>query len=467
MAELEQLCPPPRNPSPTEVSRYGSLPLATVRERLPGSAVEVDRCWGVPIAGAIVAFLSFVSTSSYGYLYVLFMDTYGVNRQQAAWPQSGAVIAGGSVGLLVSLAQQKLSVYKITLMGAVVASTGVIASSFSPNIAVLTITFGVLQGAGVGSALLGIATYLMMYFDKYKATAIAIKDVGTVVAGVAAVPIASCLTRRYGLHGCLLMMGGLMLHMLPVIILTRTPRPFRICGAEEDSRPPSNGATGVIAENGEEALSASPYEAEVPSASSSNTNPLVSSDSVLSAFTMPMFYALVLFQIVSDYTFTTYATTIVDYIVDKGTALTSAKKIVVYSGLGQACGRVVVPFLMDKIAFNRTRVAAGCIFVSALCFVAIPFVSTFGQVVGLGCVAGVAEGYILCIKPVLMADHIGLKRFSFCCGVAGIVGLPVWFAGPAILGFFRDARGSYDYLYFTLAGLNFGMAVLLSRLACK
>ncbi|KAK8772035.1 hypothetical protein V5799_024721, partial [Amblyomma americanum] len=385
MAELEQLCPPPRNPSPTEVSRYGSLPLATVRERLPGSAVEVDRCWGVPIAGAIVAFLSFVSTSSYGYLYVLFMDTYGVNRQQAAWPQSGAVIAGGSVG------------------------------------------------AGVGSALLGIATYLMMYFDKYKATAIAIKDVGTVVAGVAAVPIASCLTRRYGLHGCLLMMGGLMLHMLPVIILTRTPRPFRICGAEEDSRPPSNGATGVIAENGEEALSASPYEAEVPSASSSNTNPLVSSDSVLSAFTMPMFYALVLFQIVSDYTFTTYATTIVDYIVDKGTALTSAKKIVVYSGLGQACGRVVVPFLMDKIAFNRTRVAAGCIFVSALCFVAIPFVSTFGQVVGLGCVAGVAEGYILCIKPVLMADHIGLKRFSFCCGVAGIVGLPVWFAGPAIL----------------------------------
>ncbi|XP_049267634.1 monocarboxylate transporter 3-like [Rhipicephalus sanguineus] len=86
------------------------------------------------------------------------------------------------------MVQKKFSIYHITLAGGIVASAGLAGASFAPNIVWLSVTFGVVQGAGIGITLLGIAMYLLLYFDKYKATATAIKDIGTVAAGVAGVP---------------------------------------------------------------------------------------------------------------------------------------------------------------------------------------------------------------------------------------------------------------------------------------
>ncbi|XP_075542628.1 monocarboxylate transporter 9-like isoform X2 [Dermacentor variabilis] len=150
--------------------------------------VDLDTCWGVPIATACITFFSCIASSSYGYLYVLFMEKHHVGREKAAWPQTALAISGGCAGLLVSVVQKKFSIYHITLVGGLMASAGAVASSFAPNIAWLCLTFGVIQGAGIGTTLLGVLMYLLLYFDKYKATAIAIKDVGTVAAGVAGVP---------------------------------------------------------------------------------------------------------------------------------------------------------------------------------------------------------------------------------------------------------------------------------------
>ncbi|KAL1443241.1 hypothetical protein MTO96_030359 [Rhipicephalus appendiculatus] len=284
--------------------KYGTTKVNSLTRR---HCVELDTCWAVPVAAACITFLSCIVSSSYGYLYVLFMEELHVDREEAAWPQTALVISGGCVGLLVSVVQKKFSIYHITLVGGFITSAGVLVSSFAPNIAWLSVTFGVIQGAGVGTTLLGVAMYLLLYFDKYKATATAIKDIGTVAAGVAGVPWISLCVKKYGLQGSLLLSAGLILHILPLVMIMRTPRSFQIC-------------------------------------------------------------------------------------------------------------------------------------------------------------QGVAQGYIHCIRPVLIADHIGLGQFSLCCGVGGLLGVPVSLAGPAVLGFFRDSRGSYDNLYIMLAGLNLGVAVLLAVL---
>ncbi|KAL3184286.1 hypothetical protein MRX96_032090 [Rhipicephalus microplus] len=190
--------------------------------------VHLDRCWGVPVAAAGITFLSCIASSSYGFLYVLFMQKYELSREQAAWPQTSLVISGGCVGLLISVAQKKFSIYHITLAGGIVASAGLVAASFAPNIAWLSVTFGVLQGAGVGITLLGVAMYLLLYFDKYKATATAIKDIGMVAAGVTGVPWISFLVKEYGLQGSLLLTAALMLHILPVVMLIKTPHRCRM-----------------------------------------------------------------------------------------------------------------------------------------------------------------------------------------------------------------------------------------------
>lgn len=320
----------------------------------------------------------------------------------------------------------------------------------------------------MGTALLGVAMYLLLYFDKYKATATAIKDIGTVAAGVTAVPLTSFFTATYGLKGCLLLTGGLVMHILPVVMMIRNPRPCKMSGVKDEQ---SNREHG---NETDEVRAGSDSRAQEVELSDSAPQPELCQDTstdsllnILSTFAMPAFYVIVLLQVVSDYTVATYTTTIVDYTVDKGTVLESAKTVLVYNALGQAVGRVIVPFFSDKIPFSRSPIAVICFLAAAACFFMIPHVSAFEHIVALASVTGLAQGYIQCMKPVITSDHVGLARLSFCSGMGGLAGLPVWLSGPAILGFFRDTRGSYNNLYFLLAGLNLVVATLLAMLVCS
>ncbi|XP_049519519.1 monocarboxylate transporter 4-like isoform X1 [Dermacentor silvarum] len=465
MTEVRRLCPGSCETSLPQHPNYGSQMQSgsTGRRRY----VDLDTCWGVPVATACITFLSCIALSSYGYLYVLLMEKHHVGREQAAWPQSALVASGGCAGLLVSVVQKKFAIYHITLLGGIMASAGVVASSFAPNIAWLSLTFGVIQGAGIGTTLLGVAMYLLLYFDKYKATVTAIKDVGTVVAGVAAVPWTSLLVKEYGLQGSLLLTGGFMIHIVPLVMLLKTPRPIQICQGKKESTMTmsSQQANADITPTVEIATElVIQKEQFVPSPNKKRLASSSSPPSVFTVFKWFPFSVLVLLQVIADYSIVTFMTTIVDYAGDKGAELERAKMIIMFTALGQAVGRVVVPLASDKISFSRSPIAVACLLAMAVCFGVITCVSAFEEIVVLACLAGVAQGYIQCIRPVLVADHVGMDRFSLCCGIAGLFGAPVCLSGPAILGFFRDKRGSYDRLYFMLAGLNLGVGMLFTVL---
>ncbi|XP_049519520.1 monocarboxylate transporter 9-like isoform X5 [Dermacentor silvarum] len=465
MTEVRRLCPGSCESSLPQHPKYGSqMQNGTSGRR---RYVELDTCWGVPVATACITFLSCIASSSYGYLYVLFMEKHHVGREQAAWPQSALVISGGCAGLLVSVVQKKFSIYQITLLGGIMASAGVVASSFAPNIAWLSLTFGVIQGAGIGTTLLGVAMYLLLYFDKYKATVTAIKDVGTVAAGVAGVPWTSLFVKEYGLQGSLLLTGGFMIHIVPLVMLIKTPRPLQICQGKKDititmSAQEANADTAPTEKIATELVRQK--EQFVPSPNKKHLTSSSSPPRVFTVFKWFPFFVLVLLQVIADYTFSTFMTTIVDYAGDKGAELERAKTIIMFTALGQALGRVVVPLASDKISFSRSPIAVACLLVTAVCLAVITSVSAFEEIAALACLAGVAQGYIQCIRPVLVADHVGMDRFSLCCGIGGLVGAPVCLSGPAILGFFRDNRGSYDRLYFMIAGLNLGVGMVLSVL---
>ncbi|KAL1469650.1 hypothetical protein MTO96_040954 [Rhipicephalus appendiculatus] len=51
-----------------------------------------DRCWSIPIIAACATFLIAAVDSSRGYLYVLYMDTYGISHGTASWPDSISMV---------------------------------------------------------------------------------------------------------------------------------------------------------------------------------------------------------------------------------------------------------------------------------------------------------------------------------------------------------------------------------------
>ncbi|XP_077507938.1 monocarboxylate transporter 13-like [Amblyomma americanum] len=413
----------------------------------------IDNCWGVPIVAAFSAFLLVMASSSYGYFYVLFMKKYAISHEQAAWPASALVIAGSCTCLVVSQIQYKVSLYHITLAGGILASIGITASAFAPNIIWMTVTFGVLYGAGIGTALLGLSLYILAYFEKYSGTAFAIMWVSRAASGMAATPLLWYLTANYGVEGCLLITGGLMIHVLPLVMLIKSPRPF--CVSVRTLRKKRCKPSHVTLEQ--------PPDVTTPSfpmcAEMKKTNAMADA---LASFRKIPFYPLVFYCITSEYIFITFTATVVAYAEDKGFQLVSGKQTLVYNAMGLLVGRVVIPFACDKIVHSRCPVAVASFMAAGACFLSLPHASTFGGLAAVATVMGVGQGYILCIKSVIISDYMHVTGLSFCAGVGGLLSIPLWMSGPSIIGFFRDTKGSYDHLYYMLAALSVVTAVQLA-----
>ncbi|XP_072143450.1 monocarboxylate transporter 13-like [Dermacentor andersoni] len=430
----------------------------------------LDRCWSVPFGVALSAFLLVMVSSCYGYLSVLFREKYGVSHERVSWLASTLVIAQSSSGLLVSQLQHRISVYHISLMGSCLASAGLVASAFAPDIAWMTFTLGIMYGTGIGSALLGLCLYLLLYFDEYRGTATAIMWILRATSGMAGMPLLWHLTGTYGIQGCLLVMGGLVLHCVPMIMLIQSPRPCRLFfqKAVNKSTVYATDYKNVESPGKTIATAVSSTDCEWPeSAVREEKAPTSRLRIALTSFTSMPFYVLVIQSVISEYVFVSFTVTIVAHAVDKGLELHQGNQVVVFSAVGLLIGRTIMPFATDKIRFSRCPTSALCYLVAAVCMLLLVWIQSFGGMILLTVVMGVAQGYILCIKTVLIADYVGVSGVSFCCGVGGLVTIPVWLCGPAVIGFFRDTKGSYDLLYVTFAALCFFVATLLAYLTCS
>ncbi|XP_049519775.1 monocarboxylate transporter 3-like [Dermacentor silvarum] len=110
------------------------------------------------------------------------MNEFGVSHESASWPIAVCTVSVQFSGLLVSYLEKRLSIYHITIAGSLLNFVALIAASFAPNITWMSITFGVLSGAGQGIIVVTLSIYAMLYFDKYRAAASGFKYTGISLA---------------------------------------------------------------------------------------------------------------------------------------------------------------------------------------------------------------------------------------------------------------------------------------------
>ncbi|KAL1421836.1 hypothetical protein MTO96_022754 [Rhipicephalus appendiculatus] len=139
----------------------------------------------------------------------------------------------------------------------------------------------------------------------------------------------------------------------------------------------------------------------------------------------PVFYVLLIAFVEIEYMMAMVNTTIVEYAIDKGTAaLKDAKQLQTYQAMGQLVGRIVVPFVSDKIANSRCPFTAASLAVTAGCLLLIFRVNHFGTLAGLAALVGVCEGYLMCIRFVLIGDYLGVETLGAVCGLLGVASVP-------------------------------------------
>ncbi|KAH7957686.1 hypothetical protein HPB52_021896 [Rhipicephalus sanguineus] len=144
---------------------------------LQPSPAFIDSCWTVPFITGFISLLISIPQTNSGMLFVLFMDTFDVNRQTAAWPKT---------------------IYTATTS---------------------------LMGASYGALVIGAAVYVVSYFHEYRGFATGIKFLGVSLSGIVGPSLLSHLASEHGLKGCFLITGGLTLHLIPLAFMLRYAKP--------------------------------------------------------------------------------------------------------------------------------------------------------------------------------------------------------------------------------------------------
>ncbi|KAL1421840.1 hypothetical protein MTO96_022758 [Rhipicephalus appendiculatus] len=128
---------------------------------------------------------------------------------------------------------------------------------------------------------------------------------------------------------------------------------------------------------------------------------------------------------------------------------------------------MVVPYVSDKIANSRCPFTAASLAVTAACLLLISLVNHYGVLAGLTTLVGVCEGYLLCIRWVLIGDYLGVQTLAAFSGLLGAASVPALLSAPSIIGFFRGKLGSYDKFYWMLAAVSLISACLVGSIAVK
>ncbi|KAH7956840.1 hypothetical protein HPB52_012838 [Rhipicephalus sanguineus] len=158
---------------------------------------------------------------------------------------------------------------------------------------------------------------------------------------------------------------------------------------------------------------------------------------------------------------------VVAYAVDKGSQLALADSLVMYAALSGIVGRLSLPLVSDTLGLSRGVFAACNLVVVALCMALLAEVSSHALVTTLLVGVSLSAGSVLAMKPVLVAEYVGVAMMTATWGVMGVLMVPVVLTGPLLVGFFRDGMGSFDNLYRLHSALNLFIALILFVLAYR
>ncbi|XP_072143023.1 monocarboxylate transporter 13-like [Dermacentor andersoni] len=134
------------------------------------------------------------------FFYVAFMREFGVDRQHASWPTSVYLAMDDVSGIVVACLQKYYCVSTISLIGTALFCVGILTSQFAPNIAWMTVTFGIIQGCGTGIVSVAVTVILMMYFDRYRGVATGIRYAGYSLSSLLYPPILAQLEVQFTLR---------------------------------------------------------------------------------------------------------------------------------------------------------------------------------------------------------------------------------------------------------------------------
>ncbi|GIY54348.1 uncharacterized protein CEXT_250471 [Caerostris extrusa] len=464
-----------------------------------------DRGWSWVIAfaccfsGLILAGIFRTS----GVLFVAFISTFGVTREEASWP------------MVVCISVLNLSGPFCGILGQKIWSS------------IITVLFGGVFGVGYGFMNTVMPCILNAYFLDLRTLANGIANSGSCIGSIILPVIFEHFIFTYGLSGCFLLTGGIVLHIAIAGCLMRPPPWLQKngedgtiveCGGlpknpelemiaiDDSERNDSSTATpeslpcltpDEYCESGDSTFSRTLHGSSQPireetclqesmrrtSKSYENPQPEESfinrklhqiclkcrclpsicnceetSLSIVSSFvevlTTPMFHITAITDVIFYFLYHMYVVIIVDYALDRGVLDTITKYILFAFSISDLVGRLCFTWITDRKMISRSRFVMMCMTLIGLTFFLFPLATGYWSLVAVSCLYGLLLGCTMVMFPILLVEFCGTELHTVSYGCMCFMNGFASFGRPLLIGYFRDHVGSYSKMFYVLGILS-------------
>lgn len=344
----------------------------------------------------------------------------------ASWPFTASAALFAFMMIFAGRAQDKYGPRIVALLGGMMFGLGLITSGFAKNPWVMTLTFGVIGGIGIGLSYSATTPCAIKWFDASKKGVIS----GIVVSGVGLAPVyiaplTATLLKRVGIQPTFVILGtvALILAVLFALMLRN---------------PPAEPLAGVAA-------------------TTKVARPTSSGASAWRTLLIPQLYVLWLIYLLTA----TAGLMLIAHMAS--IAGTQAKwqagfMLVVVLSAFNALGRIVIGFLSDKIGRKPALVTVFLIQAVNM-FIFAQYTTIPTLIIGAS-VAGLAYGSLFSLMPAITADYFGISNLGLNYGLVfsgwGIAAI----IGPVLGGIAANRFGTYNMSYL-VSGILLVLGTLL------
>lgn len=308
-------------------------------------------------------------------------------------------------------------------LGAVAMGVGLLGIAHAQSLWQLAALFATLVAFG-GATLSGVgpATVVVNWFERRRAMALGISQLGTSLGGFVMAPILGFLVAEGGWRATYETLALACFVAAPVIGFLLVGRP------EDRGQGPDGGPPREVADS--EASSASDFRAG-------------------EALRNPNLWFIAMATGISFMATTGLLNNIVAFGSDRNFGVSEAAWLASLCALGAAAGKVLFGWLSDRIgpakAFEATLVS------QAAGFVVLCLVEGFTPTLGVAFLAGIGIGGTLPLSNALMARVFGRAAFGPMVGLLWPIAIPLQLIGPLFAAFVFDTTGSYEPAFWALA----------------
>ncbi|XP_028651284.1 monocarboxylate transporter 12-B [Erpetoichthys calabaricus] len=421
-------------------------------------AAPPDGGWGwMIVAGCfLVTICTRAVTRCISIFFVEFQLYFGQDYSRTAWIHSLADCATMLCAPLGSLIGNQLSCRVAIILGGIMASIGLILSSFATSLEYLYLTLGVLTGVGFALCYTPAIAMVGKYFIKRKALAYGIAMSGSGIGTFILAPVVQLLIEHYSWRGALFLLGGLVANLC---VCGALMRPISLKEEEINGILPTD-EENIYSKQHNDLSALSVCKTDHTSKNDCNRSCLcLQSLQEYKFLLMPDFMVLAVSFLFLAYGCSIPFVYLVPYSLSVGLSPQHAAFLMSVLGIIDIIGNITFGWLTDRRCLKKYRhfcylFAVG---MDGICCLFIPVLRSFPLLVPFSVLYGYFDGAYVALMPVITSDVVGTKYLSSALGVVYFLHAIPYLVSPPIAGLLVDNTGTY-----TAAFLQSGFSMIFS-----